>query len=352
VSAWISGDRVSEAETNPTAKPIWDDSDPDAGVAPSDYSRRMAHPRRFRFGVEMKEPFEGRTWADSAREVEGLGYSTLFVPDHVHSELGPIAAMAVAAAATTSLHVAPLVMACDFRHPVVAAKELASIDALSDGRLEVGLGAGYNPLDYSRSGIPMDAPGMRVRRLMEYVQVLRLLFGGGVVDFHGEFFHLDQIEGLPRPAHPAGPPILVAGGGPRLLTFAGTAADIVGVNPSTAAGRDNPATLRDALPSSIDDKIALLRETSGDRFDTLELNAWVSVASITEHARDLVAGLAAFAEAEVEDVLASPIVLAGTTAEIVERLLVRRQRWGYSYVALQQPHAHEFAGVVAELTGR
>ncbi len=97
----------------------------------------MSHPRRFRFGVEMVGPFDGLTWAESARELEQLGYSTLFVPDHLHEGLGPITAMATAVAATTSLVVAPMVFATDFRHPAVLARELASIDLLSDGRLEV-----------------------------------------------------------------------------------------------------------------------------------------------------------------------------------------------------------------------
>ena len=309
------------------------------------------HARRFRFGVEMKEPFERRSWADSARELEALGYSTLFVPDHFHSGLGPIAAMATAAAATTTLKVAPLVMACDFRHPTVLAKELATIDMLSNGRLEVGLGAGYNPLDYSRSGIRMDPPGVRVARLIEYTRVLRALFAGGTIDFAGEHYHLEQIDGVPAPATLGGPPILIAGGGPRLLRFAAAEADIVGVNPTTAAGRDNPATMRDALPGSIDAKTALLREAAGDRWESLELNAWISVAAITDHARTRVAGLASFAGADVYDVLASPTVLVGTHAEVVHRLHERRERWGYSYIALQGTQAHEFAPVVAELAG-
>ncbi len=215
------------------------------------------HDRPFRFGVEMKGPLEGRSWADTAREVEALGYSTLFVPDHFHSGLGPITAMATALAATTSLTVAPLVMACDFRHPAVLAKEIASIDLMFPGRVELGLGAGYNPLDYSRSGIRMDPPGRRVSRLMEYVRVLRLLFSGELVSFDGEEYQLQEIEGTPLPATPGGPKILVAGGGPRLLRFAGAEADIVGVNPSTAAGRDNAGTFRDALPAAIDAKVAL-----------------------------------------------------------------------------------------------
>ena len=309
------------------------------------------HTRPLRFGVEMKEPFEGRTWADSARELEGLGYSTLFVPDHFHSGYGPITAMATALAATTTLCVAPLVMAADFRHPAVLAKEMATLDAMFPGRVEVGLGAGYNPLDYSRSGIRMDPPGRRVSRLIEYVQVLRLLFSGETISFDGAEFQMADITGTPLPATPGGPRILMAGGGPRLLRAAGELADIVGVNPSTAAGRDNPETFRDALPSSIDTKVALLREAAGERWPDLELNAWVSMAAITDDPHEAVEGLARFAGVSTDDVLGSPIVLIGSQDDVADRLRERRDRWGYSYVCLTQEKAHLFAPLVAALTG-
>lgn len=309
------------------------------------------HARRLRFGVEMKGPFDGRTWADSARVLEDLGYSTLFVPDHFHSGYGPITAMATALAATTSLRVAPLVMAADFRHPAVLAKEAATLDAMFPGRVELGLGAGYNPLDYSRSGIRMDSPGRRVSRLIEYVQVLRLLFTGQEISFDGAEFQLHDIAGTPLPATPGGPPILMAGGGPRLLRAAAGLADIVGINPSTAAGRDNPDTFRDALAPSIDAKVALVREAAGDRWEDLELNAWVSTASITDDPHDVVAGLARFAGVDPANVLDSPIVLVGCEADIADRLRDRRDRWGYSYTCLTQDHALTFAPLVRALTG-
>lgn len=305
------------------------------------------HTRPLRFGVEMKEPFEGRTWADSAREVEALGYSTLFVPDHFHSGLGPFTAMATALAATSTLSVAPLVMACDFRHPAVAAKEFASLDLMFPGRVEVGLGAGYNPLDYSRSGIRMDPPGRRVTRLMEYVRVLRLLFTGEVVSFDGAEFKMEEIAGTPLPATPGGPRILVAGGGPRLLAFAGAEADIVGVNPSTAAGRGSADTFRDALPDSIDAKVALVRASAGERWESLELNAWLSMAVLTDSPHGAVEGMAAFAGVSTAEVLASPIVLVGSETEMVDRLHERRERWGYTYTCLPGSMARELAGVVA-----
>jgi probable F420-dependent oxidoreductase len=313
------------------------------------HRRGAVHPRRFRFGVEMQGPFDGMSWADSAREVEAMGYSTLFVPDHFHQGLGPITAMATAAAATTSLVVAPLVLACDFRHPAVLARELASIDVLSGGRLEVGLGAGYNELDYSRSGIPMDPPGVRVDRLIEHTLVLQQLFAEGTTNHVGEHYRISELDGTPKPHTPGGPPIIVAGGGARLLRFAGAHADIVGVNPSTR-GKGRP-TAQDALPEAIDAKIALLRDAAGERFATLELNAWLSVAEVGDDTSALVEQLVQRFDAPAADVLASPIVLVGSAASISERLHERRERWGYSYSVVQGPKARAFAPIVRELTG-
>ena len=135
------------------------------------------HPRRFRFGVEVQHPFDGMTWIETFRRIEELGYSTVFFPDHFDEGLGPVAAMATAVAVTSTLIVGPMVLACDFRHPAALARELATIDLFSGGRLEVGLGAGYRTDDYVRSGIPKDPPRVRVDRLVEYTAVLRGSFG-------------------------------------------------------------------------------------------------------------------------------------------------------------------------------
>src|SRR3954451_19305020 len=180
----------------------------------------MAH-HPFRFAADLQAALPGLSFADSARALEGLGYSTAFVPDHFDEGLGPITAMAVAAAATTTLNVGTLVLDCDFRHPAVLSRELASIDALSGGRLEVGLGAGWKRLDYDRSGIPMDAPKVRVDRMIEHAKVLRGLFAGGSFSFSGEHYTITDLEGTPAPHRPGGPPILIAGGARRVLRFAG-----------------------------------------------------------------------------------------------------------------------------------
>jgi probable F420-dependent oxidoreductase len=259
--------------------------------------------------------------------------------------------MTAAAQATTSLKVASMVLNTDLRHPAVLARELASIDVLSEGRLEVGLGAGYNPLDYRRSGIPMDPPGVRVDRLIEHAKILRALWATGPTTFHGEHYRITELDGTPKPFRPGGPPLLIAGGGRRMLRFAAGFADIVGVNVALPAAPD-ATSARDALPDAIDAKIALLRADAGSRLDAVELNAWLSVCRVTTDARSVGEQIAHRFGAPASEVLDSPFVLAGPTEEMIDRLCQRRTRWGYSYVVVPGPSVEAFAPVVAALTGR
>ena len=291
------------------------------------------------------------SWADSVREVESLGYSTMFVPDHFDEGIGPITAMATAVAITTTLKVGSLVFDCDYRHPAVLARELATIDLLSGGRLEVGLGAGWKQLDYDRAGIPMDPPKVRVDRMIEHVAVIKGLFSGETVNFAGEYYSISDLDGTPKPYRPGGPPIILAGGGRRVLRFAGAQADIVGVNASIHSGAFDTAAAQDALPASIDQKVAWLREGAGQRFDDLELNAWLSVAEVTNDSAGMADLLAGVFEADGSDILASPLTLIGSAGEIAERLHARRERWGYSYTVIPGDKAHDFAPIVAALAG-
>ena len=313
---------------------------------------RMSHPRRFRFAVELGEPLDGMTWADSARWVEDTGYSTLFVPDHFDEGLGPIAAMAAAAAVTSTLNIGSLVLAADFRHPVVLARELATIDLLSEGRLEMGIGAGWKATDYTSSGIAMDRPGVRVDRMIEAIAVLQGLFAPGPFSFSGEHFRVDEIDGSPMPHRPGGPPLLIGGGAPRMLRYAGATADIVGVNPSIHSGEIDGAAARDAQADRIDEKVGWVREGAGARFDELELNAWMAVAMVTDDAAGTAELLAPAFGTEPDGLLDSPMVALGTLEEIAEQFGRRRDRWGYSYHVIPGPSARDFAPLVAELTGR
>lgn len=281
-----------------------------------------------------------------------MGYSTVFVPDHFDEGAGPLTVLAAAAMVTTTINLGPLVLDCDFRHPVPLARELATIDQLSEGRLELGLGAGWKSLDYARSGIPMDRPGVRVSRLIEHTALLKALFADGPVTFEGQHYSVTDLEGTPKPYQPGGPPILVGGGAPRLLRWAGGAADIVGVNASIHSGEIDSAAAQDGLAERIDEKVAWVREGAGDRFDELELNAWLAVAEVTDDSAGFAEMVAPFFESAPTDLLESPLALIGSPTEIAERLEQRRERWGYSYHVISADKARDFAPIVADLTGR
>lgn len=310
----------------------------------------MAHARRFRFATEIHTPFPGMDWLDTARQVEQLGYSTVFVPDHFDEGPGPIAALAAFAAVTTTLNVGVLVLDCDFRHPAVLARELATVDVLSAGRLEVGLGAGWKALDYQRSGIAMDRPGVRVTRLQEHAAVLKGLWSDGPFTFSGEHYEITELDGTPSPHRPGGPAILVGGGAPRLLRWAGATADIVGVNASIHSGEIDADAAHDALADRIDAKVAWVREGAGDRFDDLELNAWLAAAELTED-RSLPGVMAELFGTDEASFRQSPLALVGSAGEVAERLHERRERWGYSYTVIPGDRAHAFAPTVDALTG-
>ncbi len=312
----------------------------------------MAHPRRFRFGVQLNQAFEGCTWTESVRELETLGYSTLFVPDHVDSGMGPLTAMAAAVTATTTLKVAPLVLDCDFRHPAIVARELATIDLLSEGRIEVGLGAGWKAVDYTQTGIPMDRPGVRVDRMIEHAHVMKALFAGEPVDFTGEHYDITGLVGSPAPHTPGGPPFIIGGGARRVLHFAGRFADIVGVNPSIHSGEIDADAARDAQADRIDQKVEWVREGAGDRFDDLELNAWVAAANYTDDPPGFADQLAPlFGAPDGPSLLSSPMTLIGNVDSLTEELNRRRDRWGYSYIVVPGDEARAFAPLVAALTG-
>lgn len=310
----------------------------------------MAHARRFRFATEIHTSFPGMDWLDTAREVEQLGYSTVFVPDHFDEGPGPIAALAAFAAVTTTLNVGVLVLDCDFRHPAVLARELATVDVISGGRLEVGLGAGWKALDYQRSGIAMDRPGVRVTRLQEHAAVLKGLWSDGPFSFSGEHYQITDLDGTPSPHRPGGPPLLVGGGAPRLLRWAGATADIVGVNASIHSGEIDADAAHDALADRIDEKVAWVREGAGDRFDDLELNAWLAAAEVTED-RSVPGVMAELFGTDEASFQQSPLALVGRAGEVAERLHERRERWGYSYTVIPGDKAHAFAPTVSALTG-
>jgi probable F420-dependent oxidoreductase len=312
----------------------------------------MAHPRRFRFGVQLAQAASAKEWADAARRAEDLGYSTLFVPDHFDDQLAPLPALMAAADATTELRVGALVFDNDYKHPVVLAKEAATLDVLSGGRTEFGLGAGWMRTDYEASGIPYDEPSVRVDRMEEGLAVIKGLFADGPVDFAGEHYTINGLDGTPKPIQRPGPPILIGGGRPRVLSIAAREADIVGINPNLSAGEVTAETAKDASPEATDRKVGWVREAAGHRFDELELSMLIFVASVTDDRRAFAELLAGGFGVDPEDALDIPHALFGSVDEICDGLERTRERWGVSYPVVQGLDAMEqMAPVVSRLSG-
>ena len=309
----------------------------------------MAHP--FRFGLQLSNPAPGSSWADTAKAVEAAGISTLFMPDHFEDQLSPVAALAVAAAVTTELRVGALVFGNDYRHPVVLAKDLATIDVLSGGRSEVGIGAGWMRTDYEHAGLSYDRPGLRIERLEESLAVIRGCFGAGPFSFEGDHYQITDYDGLPKPVQ-SPPPILIGGGGRRMLGVAASEADIVGVTANLRAGEVGPDAIADSLPAAFDEKLEWVREAAGGRFDQLELSSLTMHFEITDDRTGSLAGLATMFGVDADEIADVPMLLVGSVEEICETLEARRQRWGFSYPVLQGYDFDGIEAITSRLDGR
>ena len=226
----------------------------------------MAHPRPFRFGVMAAKAGTADDWISTAKKAEDLGYSALLMPDHYGDQLGVIPALAAAAAVTTDLRVGSLVFANDFRHPALLAKDTATIDLLSNGRLEVGIGAGWMNDDYSWTGVPHDRAGVRIDRMIEAIEVVKGLWGDEPFSYSGDHYTITEMNGHPKPVQAGGPPIIVGGGGKRVLSTAARLADIVGVNPNVGAGVVGPEAIASMSADATEEKMGWVRAAAGDRF--------------------------------------------------------------------------------------
>ncbi|MCB0977533.1 MAG: TIGR03621 family F420-dependent LLM class oxidoreductase [Acidimicrobiales bacterium] len=310
----------------------------------------MAHPRRFRFGIQLATAPSAAEWKALARKAEDLGYSTLFMPDHFGDQLAPAPALATAAAATTELRIGALVFDNDYRHPLVLAKELATLDLLSDGRLEVGLGAGWMRSDYDESGIAYDAPATRVDRFEEGLQVIKGLLGPDPVTFEGDHYTITGHQGLPKPVQ-ATPPVLIGGGMKRMLSIAGRHADIVGINPTIPNGAIDADAARNGLAEATDEKIGWVRAAAGDRYDDLEINLLNFACIVTDDRASMIESFAPAFGMSPAELSAMPHALVGSVDELCEQLEERRDRFDASYVVVQGDALDTFAPVVARLSG-
>jgi probable F420-dependent oxidoreductase len=299
----------------------------------------------FRFAVQTSSAPDGRAWRDRARRAEGLGYSTLYMPDHFGDQWGPLVALTVAAEATTTLRVGALVFDNDYRHPLVLAKEIATLDLVSEGRVELGLGAGWLRSDYEAAGITYDRPSVRIDRLTEALDVFDQLWTGSAT-FEGEHYRLRDAAAAPASRRP---PLVIGGGGRRILTLAAQRADIVGVNPSLRSGAFDATAAASAVADRYDERVAWIRAAAGERFDELELQALTFIVAVGGDRRELARQYApalGMSETEAAEV---PIALVGSVDDICEQLRERRARWGLSYWVVHEAELDAFAPVVARL---
>jgi probable F420-dependent oxidoreductase len=312
----------------------------------------MASDRRFRFGAQISFAGTGDEWAAKARRVEGLGYSTLCMPDHFDDQLAPIPALVAAAAATSTLRVGTLVLDNDYRHPLLTAKEAATVDVVSGGRFELGMGAGWLRSDYEQSGIACDTPGVRIDRLAEGVAVVKGLLAGGKFTFSGRHYTVSNHPGTPLPVQRPHPPLLIGGGGRRILSLAGREADIVSVNFDLSSGSIGTQVGATATARATAEKVGWVREAAGDRFDDVELSYTAYLTMVTDDREAVAAGLGVGFGLDAGEVLAMPNFAVGTVVEIADELERRRDELGFSYVVVGGECYEAMAPVVARLAGR
>jgi probable F420-dependent oxidoreductase len=311
--------------------------------------------RPFRFGVSVWQVQSRADLAEKARKVESLGYAILTFPDHLTDRIAPIPALVSAAEATKQLRVGTNVLNNDLRHPVLVAREAAAIDLLTDGRFELGLGAGSIRSEYEQVGLEFDRGATRVERLTEAVTVIKGLLSGEQVTFAGQHYRVTGHTIAPLPVQKPHPHVLIGGNGTRLLTLAAQEADIVGLSgiTFTGGGAARP-DLSGWRVSAIDERIRLVREVAGDeRYGRLEISALVQRVVVTDDRRRAADELTSrWAALNADEILQSPYVLIGTVEQIVEDLLARRDRWGISYCVVHEPYMDAFAPVVARLAGK
>ena len=312
-------------------------------------------PRAFRFIVSMPRLAEPvARWHAELRRVEDLGYASVAVSDHFTQgwAMEPLVTLAAAACATSRLRLMTLVLGNDYRHPVLVHKAAATIDVLSGGRVEIGLGAGWMRSDYDAAGLPYEAPAVRVGRLEEAVAVVKGLFGPSPLSFDGDHYRITGLDGLPKPVQRPHPPILVGGGGRRVLGLAGRVADVAGIYANLRRGALDVHPVTDLSPARVAEKVAAVREAAaGAGRDTNAVELQISllrcrVTASERQARDEVAAAASAWGVPAEAVAASPAVLVGTPTRCAELLEERRERYGLSCV-----HVGSDAEGAAPLTG-
>jgi probable F420-dependent oxidoreductase len=314
--------------------------------------------RPFRFLATVDSTVGFRELTSVARQAEDIGCATLVLPDHLMDQHAPIPLLATVAAVTERLRVGTFVLNVCLRHPAVLAQDLASLDVLSGGRLELGLGAGWNSPEHDAIGIPFDPIGVRIERLVEAITVLKGCFADGPFSFSGKHYTINDYDALPLPAQRPHPPIFLGGGGQRLLTLAAREAQIIGLAPRLLPGDKPRLDARSITAAATEEKISWIRAAAGDRFDELELNTYSASGPmvITDNVRAEAATRAdqirerTGIELSVDEILESPHVFIGSVKDLTRKFVELRERFGISSFLINDLDA--LAPVVEELAGR
>jgi probable F420-dependent oxidoreductase len=310
-------------------------------------------PRRFRFGVSVGPTLSGADWRSQAQRAEALGFDTLLLPDHLDDTFPPLVAAAAAAEATQRLHVGSFVANNDFRHPILLAREAATLGLLSDGRFELGVGAGHMRSEYEQAGIGFDPAAVRVARLAESIRILRGLLAGEEVTFHGAHYQVTGHRAAPVPPSPV--PLLVGGNGRQLLAVAAEQADIVGFTGFSPDPSGAGVRLSHFGAGGLEDRIAQVRQRAGSRFGSLELNVLIQRVIVTDDRRAAAEGLRRLIPAmSVDEILDSPFLLIGAYDEMAQALRERRDRFGVSYwvVFAERPGSDQTLDTLAPVIER
>lgn len=308
--------------------------------------------RPFRFGVICGAFLSAAAWREQARKIEDLGYSTLLVADGLDSTFDPLVVLMGAADVTTTLRLGSYVFNNDFRHPALLAKGVLTLDQLSGGRFEFGLGAGYNMADYNLAAMPYDSAGVRISRFEEAIQVVKQLFTQETVNFQGKYYTINDMRSQLKPVQQPYPPIFIGGGGKRMLSIAAREADIVGIHAiNTAQGMD----VADSTPQAIEQKVAWVREAAGERFNDLELACPIFRVTLNDgqgQGNQVLQRGGPAMRSDLTTVQESIHTLTGSMDQIVEELLARRERYGFSYIQVTERLLDAFAPIVARLAGK
>lgn len=318
----------------------------------------MTGQRAFRFGVICEHMQSAEEWITRARQAEDFGYATFLIRDHFIKEpfgdqLAPLIALMAAADATSTLRVGSLVLDNDYRHPVMLAKEAATLDILSGGRLEPGLGAGWLRSEYEQAGMTFDGAGVRVSRLEESIHIIKGLFSGQPLTYTGDYYRIENLNSFPISVQRPHPPLLIGAGSRRMLALAGREANIVGILPRALPNGTISEEITERLPETMAQKVEWVRQAAGERFQEVELSMVISPVFTNQQRQsaEQFALTRGWSGITAEAVLDMPSTFIGTPDQIVEEMLKRREQYGFSYFVVSDADMAAFAPVVDRLAG-